>query len=92
MIRAIAVRLVAFARDEPRPDRHVAGVLADERQKARELGDRMLAVGVNPAGKRIPMLCCVAPARGDTGFEPAILGKAHHYGAALAPHLASSVG
>jgi transcription elongation factor GreA len=92
VVRLVAIWLVALAGDESGPDRHVAGVLADERHEANELGDRVLTVGIDPTGQPVAALGGEAPAGGDTGLEPAVLRKAEHLRTTLARHLGGAVG
>src|SRR5829696_3544848 len=63
--REVAVRGVAVARDEPRPESDVAVAGADELEEPPELGHRVLAVGVDAAAEPVAVLVRPCPSGGD---------------------------
>ena len=71
--RQVAVGVVSVAGREARADGDVADIRADELEQARQLGRRVLAVGVDPAAERVTALVCLAIAGGDSRPQPAVL-------------------
>ena len=79
--RLVAIRLVAFAGREPRPDGDVGLSCAHDLEQARELVDGMLTVGVDPPDELVPVLVGVRVTGGDALTEASVLTEREHLGA-----------
>src|SRR5919109_3197808 len=89
--RLVAIRRVALAGDEARPDRDVAFARADAIQQATELLRRMLSIRVDSPAEGVVLPRRILVAGGDDGRQAAVLGEAEHIRAPLPRELGGSI-
>ena len=80
----VAIGLVAVAAQKAGADGDVGRARPHELEQPLELGRGMLAVGVDSAAERVPVLERPFVARGDAGLEAAVLAEGEHLGAVVA--------